>query len=176
MAIGGSPRAWDCTESVIRRFRITVGDGKCYETGHNSPGIARACAASELEKYRIVQDRLFESDFDREINALTVIRKTGRCNDSGFLSMSWRWFVRMNRKGRRCHDTENVGSHKDAVSTLSGSFYEQLMFLPEVDSSLYHGIGHIHPLCMAGDGEIRICEQVVENTSGFLRNSFSLFE
>jgi hypothetical protein len=29
--------------------------------------IARAHAESEFEKYRVVQDRLFESDFDRFI-------------------------------------------------------------------------------------------------------------
>jgi hypothetical protein len=29
--------------------------------------IARAHAESEFEKYRIVQDRLFESDFDRVV-------------------------------------------------------------------------------------------------------------
>jgi len=29
--------------------------------------VAKAFAESEFEKYRIVQDRLFESDFDRHI-------------------------------------------------------------------------------------------------------------
>jgi len=32
--------------------------------------IAKAFAESEYEKYRIVQDRLFESDFDRHIKKL----------------------------------------------------------------------------------------------------------
>ena len=32
--------------------------------------LAKAHAASEFEKYRIVQDRLFESDFDRVIKQL----------------------------------------------------------------------------------------------------------
>ena len=32
--------------------------------------IARAHAESEFEKYRIVQDRLFESDFDRLLKQL----------------------------------------------------------------------------------------------------------
>jgi hypothetical protein len=32
--------------------------------------IAQAHAESEFEKYRIVQDRLFESDFDRMLKAL----------------------------------------------------------------------------------------------------------
>ena len=32
--------------------------------------MAKAFAESEFEKYRIVQDRLFESDFDRMIKKL----------------------------------------------------------------------------------------------------------
>ena len=35
-----------------------------------SAEIARAHAESEFEKYRIIQDQLFESDFDREIKRL----------------------------------------------------------------------------------------------------------
>ena len=31
---------------------------------------AKTSAACEFEKYRIIQDRLFESDFDREIKGL----------------------------------------------------------------------------------------------------------
>jgi len=32
--------------------------------------VAKAFAESEFEKYRIIQDRLFESDFDRAIKKL----------------------------------------------------------------------------------------------------------
>jgi len=35
------------------------------DAGRVTAEIARAHAESEFEKYRIVQDRLFESDFDR---------------------------------------------------------------------------------------------------------------
>ena len=35
--------------------------------GKVSREVAKAFAESEFEKYRIVQDRLFESDFDRHI-------------------------------------------------------------------------------------------------------------
>ncbi len=35
--------------------------------GKISHEVAKELALSEYEKYRIVQDRLFESDFDREI-------------------------------------------------------------------------------------------------------------
>ena len=55
--------------SVCRKFRRTGSDGKEYELLNNSgkvtAEIAKAFAESEFEKYRIVQDRLFESDFDR---------------------------------------------------------------------------------------------------------------
>jgi hypothetical protein len=40
------------------------------DAGKVSADIARAHAESEFEKYRIVQDRLFESDFDRDVQRL----------------------------------------------------------------------------------------------------------
>ena len=76
-------------EAVIRNFLITAADGKGYDTKHYNLSaiiavgykvtdravlqdagkvtaeIARAHAESEFEKYRIVQDRLFQLDFDR---------------------------------------------------------------------------------------------------------------
>ena len=36
--------------------------------------LAKAHAESEFEKYRIVQDRLFESDFDRVIKQLKEVK------------------------------------------------------------------------------------------------------
>lgn len=39
-------------------------------TGTVTQEIAKAFAESEYEKYRVVQDRLFESDFDRHIKKL----------------------------------------------------------------------------------------------------------
>lgn len=39
--------------------------------GKISAKIAKEYAESEFEKYRIIQDRLFESDFDKEIKAIT---------------------------------------------------------------------------------------------------------
>ena len=69
-------------DSVIQYFRITAADGKNYKTRHynlaaiiavgykvNSE-LAKAHAESEFEKYRIVQDRQFESDFDRLLKQL----------------------------------------------------------------------------------------------------------
>lgn len=39
--------------------------------GKISAKIAKDHAETEFEKYRIIQDRLFESDFDREVKAIT---------------------------------------------------------------------------------------------------------
>lgn len=47
------------------------------DVGRVSAEMARAHAESEFEKYRIVQDRLFESDFDRVIKQIEAERKPG---------------------------------------------------------------------------------------------------
>ena len=47
--------------SVTRIFRVTADDGKI------TAEIAHTHALTEFEKYRITQDRLFESDFDKFI-------------------------------------------------------------------------------------------------------------
>ena len=46
-------------------------------SGKVSAEIAKGHAESEFEKYRIVQDRLFESDFDR------VVKQLGTGNEEG---------------------------------------------------------------------------------------------
>ena len=46
-------------------------------SGKVTAQIAKSFAESEFEKYRIVQDRLFESDFDKEIK-----RMNGKQNNS----------------------------------------------------------------------------------------------
>jgi hypothetical protein len=67
--------------STIRNFRTVQKEGS-REVARNverdildhhgkvSREVAKAFAESEFEKYRIVQDRLFESDFDRHIKKL----------------------------------------------------------------------------------------------------------
>ena len=45
--------------------------------GKVSAEMAKSHAESEFEKYRIVQDRLFESDFDRAVQALSHIMPKG---------------------------------------------------------------------------------------------------
>ncbi|MDO8298875.1 virulence RhuM family protein [Lacisediminimonas sp.] len=45
------------------------------DAGRVSAEMARSHAESEFEKYRIVQDRLFESDFDRVVKQIEIERK-----------------------------------------------------------------------------------------------------
>ncbi|MCB4364143.1 virulence RhuM family protein [Hydrogenophaga taeniospiralis] len=45
------------------------------DAGKVSAEIAKAHAETEFEKYRIVQDRLFESDFDRVIKQIEAGHK-----------------------------------------------------------------------------------------------------
>lgn len=45
-------------------------------SGKVTARIARDFAESEFEKYRIVQDRLFESDFDKMIKKLPIRKNT----------------------------------------------------------------------------------------------------
>ena len=57
----------------LRHSRLRTGQGAAEERdildhpGKVSQAVAKAFAEIEFEKYRIVQDRLFESDFDRHI-------------------------------------------------------------------------------------------------------------
>jgi hypothetical protein len=45
------------------------------DAGKVSAEIAKAHAESEFEKFRIVQDRLYESDFDRQVKGLLEMEK-----------------------------------------------------------------------------------------------------
>ena len=47
------------------------------DAGKVTAEIAKAHAESEFEKYRIVQDRLFESDFNRVMKQIDDKRKPG---------------------------------------------------------------------------------------------------
>lgn len=51
------------------------------DAGKISAKIAKDHAETEFEKYRIIQDRLFESDFDREVKAITKRKDTEDKND-----------------------------------------------------------------------------------------------
>ena len=53
------------------------------DAGKVSAEIAKTHAESEFEKYRIVQDRLYESDFDKQIKALEILEKKLTKRDGG---------------------------------------------------------------------------------------------
>lgn len=53
------------------------------DAGKVSAEMARAHAESEFEKYRIVQDRLFESDFDRVVKQIEAGSKPADRDEQG---------------------------------------------------------------------------------------------
>lgn len=53
------------------------------DAGKVTAEIAKAHAESEFEKYRIVQDRLYESDFDKQLKALENLEQKLRGNQDG---------------------------------------------------------------------------------------------
>ena len=55
--------------SVCAKFAQTADDGKTYNYKFYSlVAIAKEFAESEFEKYRVIQDSLYESDFDKLMN------------------------------------------------------------------------------------------------------------
>jgi hypothetical protein len=70
MAIRQIPMTMEDWEKRLNKF-IEATDRKILQNaGKVTAEIARAHAESEFEKYRIIQDRMFESDFDRETKKL----------------------------------------------------------------------------------------------------------
>lgn len=65
MALRKIPMTMQDWETRLNRFIEATDRGVLQDAGKVSAEIARTHAESEFEKYRIVQDRLFESDFDR---------------------------------------------------------------------------------------------------------------
>ena len=66
----------------LDKFLELSGREILQNAGKISAEVAKAHAESEFEKYRIVQDRLFESDFDREVKNLekTLKKRNGDIN------------------------------------------------------------------------------------------------
>ena len=62
-------------ETRLNRFIEATDRGVLQDAGKVSAEIAKAHAESEFEKYRIVQDRLFESDFDRLLKQIKADNK-----------------------------------------------------------------------------------------------------
>ena len=70
MALRQIPMTMQDWELRLNRFIEATDRAVLQDAGKVSAEIARAHAESEFEKYRIVQDRLFESDFDRTLRQI----------------------------------------------------------------------------------------------------------
>ena len=70
MALRQIPMTMQDWETRLNRFIAATDREILQNAGKVTAEIAQAHAESEFEKYRIVQDRLFESDFDRLIKQL----------------------------------------------------------------------------------------------------------
>jgi hypothetical protein len=62
-------------ETRLNRFIAATDREILQDAGKVTAEISKVHAESEFEKYRIVQDRLFESDFDRMLKEIEVLRK-----------------------------------------------------------------------------------------------------
>ena len=65
-------------ETRLNRFIEATDREVLQDAGKVTAEIAKAHAESEFEKYRIVQDRLFESDFDRLLKQIESENKQGK--------------------------------------------------------------------------------------------------
>jgi len=72
------PMTMEDWETRLNRFIEATDRGVLQDAGKVTAEIAKAHAESEFEKYRIVQDRLFESDFDRVVQASKALGKIER--------------------------------------------------------------------------------------------------
>ena len=70
MALRQIPMTMQDWETRLNRFIAATDREILQDAGKVTAEIAQAHADSEFEKYRIVQDRLFESDFDQMIKEL----------------------------------------------------------------------------------------------------------
>jgi hypothetical protein len=70
MALREIPMTMQDWETRLNRFIAATDREILQDAGKVSAEIAEAHALSEFEKYRIVQDRLFESDFDLMLKQL----------------------------------------------------------------------------------------------------------
>jgi hypothetical protein len=77
MALRKMPMTMEDWETRLNRFIAATDREILQDAGKVTAEIAKAHAESEFEKYRIVQDRLFESDFDRMLKQIENIQKPG---------------------------------------------------------------------------------------------------
>jgi len=78
MALRKIPMTMQDWETRLNRFIEATDRSVLQDAGKVTAEIARAHAESEFEKYRIAQDRLFESDFDRLLKQFELnVKKNG---------------------------------------------------------------------------------------------------
>ena len=70
MALRQIPLTMNDWEGRLNRFIAATDREILQDAGKVSAEIAKAHAESEFEKYRIVQDRLYKSDFDKALKAI----------------------------------------------------------------------------------------------------------
>jgi hypothetical protein len=70
MAMRQIPMTMQDWETRLNRFIEMTDRDILQDAGKVTAEIAKTYAESEFEKYRIIQDRLFESDFDRQVKQL----------------------------------------------------------------------------------------------------------
>ncbi len=70
MALRKIPMTMQDWETRLNRFIEATDREVLQDAGKVTAEIAKAHAESEFEKYRILQDRLFESDFDRMLKRI----------------------------------------------------------------------------------------------------------
>lgn len=75
MALRQIPMTMQDWETRLNRFIEATDREVLQDAGKVTAEIAKAHAESEFEKYRIVQDRLFESDFDRAVKQIEAGNK-----------------------------------------------------------------------------------------------------
>lgn len=77
MALRQIPMTMQDWEARLNRFIEAADREILQDAGKVTAELAKAHAESEFEKYRIVQDRLFESDFDRVVRQIEAERQSG---------------------------------------------------------------------------------------------------
>jgi hypothetical protein len=76
MALRKIPMTMQDWETRLNRFLVATDREILQDAGKVTAEIAKAHAISEFEKYRIAQDKVFESDFDRMVKRLGTTRPT----------------------------------------------------------------------------------------------------
>jgi len=72
----------DC-ETRLNGFIQATDRAVLQDAGKVTAEIAKVHAEAEFEKYRIVQDRLFESDFDKQLKRIEEKIKKSGDDDNG---------------------------------------------------------------------------------------------